>query len=312
MDGKQLSRQYKEHFGGFKQWEQLDHASEFVCYPKNIGPRLSMDETCLSQDEVYTIITNKDGKGRKGSLVAMIKGTSSDTVIRVLQACLRESQRRLVKEITVDLSPSMMLIARRSFPKATLINDRFHVQKLMNEAVDELRIKFRWEMMEQENDMIRLAKETGHKYTPERLRNGETKRQLLVRARKLLFKNRSKWTQSQKQRAEILFEYYPQLEYVYDLSMELTTIFNTVTQKGVALARFARWYDKVESLALRNFDTVIQTIQNHYQTISNYFENRATNASAESFNAKIKAFRSQFRGVADIPFFIFRLTKLFA
>lgn len=125
MDGKQLSRQYKEHFGGFKQWEQLDHAGEFVCYPKNIGPRLSMDETCLSQDEVYTIITNKDGKGRKGSLVAMIKGTNSDTVIRVLQACLRESQRRLVKEITVDLSPAMMLIARRSFPKATLINDRF-------------------------------------------------------------------------------------------------------------------------------------------------------------------------------------------
>ena len=134
----------------------------------------------------------------------------------------------------------------------------------------------------------------------------------MVRARKLLFKNRSKWTQSQKLRAEILFEYYPQLEYVYDLSMELTNIFNTVTQKGVALARFARWYDKVESLALKNFNTVIQTMQNHYQTISNYFENRATNASAESFNAKIKAFRSQFRGVADIPFFIFRLTKLFA
>lgn len=312
MDGKQLSRQYKEHFGGFKQWEQLDHAGEFVCHPKNVGPRLSMDETCLSRDEVYTIITNKDGKGRKGSLVAMIKGTNSDTVIRVLQACLTESQRRLVKEITVDLSPAMMLIARRSFPKATLINDRFHVQKLMNEAVDELRVKSRWEMMEQENDMMRLAKETGHKYTPEKLRNGDTRRQLLVRARKLLFKNRSKWTESQKFRAEILFEYYPQLKYAYDLSMELTAIFNTVTQKGVALAKFARWYDKVESLALKNFNTVIQTMQNHYQTISNYFENRATNASAESFNAKIKAFRSQFRGVADIPFFIFRLTKLFA
>ncbi|WP_417764995.1 transposase [Sphingobacterium composti] len=44
----------------------------------------------------------------------------------------------------------------------------------------------------------------------------------------------------------------------------------------------------------------------------NYFDNRSTNASAESFNAKIKAFRSQFRGVRDINFFLFRLTKLFA
>jgi transposase len=53
-------------------------------------------------------------------------------------------------------------------------------------------------------------------------------------------------------------------------------------------------------------------MQNNYATIVNYFDNRATNASAESFNAKIKAFRSQFRGVRDIPFFIYRLEKLYA
>ncbi|WP_443940020.1 transposase [Pedobacter sp. MW01-1-1] len=46
--------------------------------------------------------------------------------------------------------------------------------------------------------------------------------------------------------------------------------------------------------------------------ILNYFDNKSTNASAESFNAKIKAFRAQFRGVGDINFFLFRLTKLFA
>ncbi|MGL4332987.1 MAG: transposase, partial [Bacteroidales bacterium] len=42
------------------------------------------------------------------------------------------------------------------------------------------------------------------------------------------------------------------------------------------------------------------------------FEERLTNASAESFNAKIKALRSQFRGVSDIKFFMYRLTKLYA
>ena len=42
------------------------------------------------------------------------------------------------------------------------------------------------------------------------------------------------------------------------------------------------------------------------------FDNRSTNALAESFNAKVKAFRSQFRGVRDILFFIFRLAKIFA
>ncbi|HET6555944.1 MAG TPA: DDE transposase, partial [Prolixibacteraceae bacterium] len=35
-------------------------------------------------------------------------------------------------------------------------------------------------------------------------------------------------------------------------------------------------------------------------------------ASAESFNAKIKAFRASFRGVRNVSFFLFRLSKIYA
>jgi len=54
------------------------------------------------------------------------------------------------------------------------------------------------------------------------------------------------------------------------------------------------------------------TLDYHYDNILNYFNNRNTNASAESFNAKIKRFRAEFRGVRDLQFFLFRLTKIFA
>lgn len=50
--------------------------------------------------------------------------------------------------------------------------------------------------------------------------------------------------------------------------------------------------------------SLTNTMQNYYETILNYFVSRETNAFAESFNAKIKAFRAQFRGVGDIPFFM--------
>ena len=43
----------------------------------------------------------------------------------------------------------------------------------------------------------------------------------------------------------------------------------------------------------------------------NCFVNKATNAFAESFNAEIKAFRATLRGVADIKFFMFRLSKIY-
>ena len=66
VDGDLLERQYKEHLSGFRHWDQLDHAEDWILYPGNIGPRLSIDETSLSNGELYTILTNKSAKGKKG------------------------------------------------------------------------------------------------------------------------------------------------------------------------------------------------------------------------------------------------------
>ncbi|MCM0316988.1 transposase [Bacteroides fragilis] len=58
------------------------------------------------------------------------------------------------------------------------------------------------------------------------------------------------------------------------------------------------------------FGRVARSIQTRYLNIINFFERRATNAAAESFNAKTKAFRTQFRGIKDKAFFLYRLTIL--
>jgi len=270
-----------------------------------------MDETCLSNGDLYTIVTNKQAHGKQGSLVAMIKGTKSENVIHYLQK-LSRGRRLQVEEITVDLSPTMHLIAKRAFPNATIVSDRFHVKKLMNEAISDLRVDYRGKAIDLENAEMALAKEMKRKFIPHTFRNGDTRRQLLARSRHIVMKHFTKWTSSQQIRAEILFEQYPDIKEAYDLSMELTAIYNQKINKASAITKLARWYDKVERLDIKFFKTVVNTMQNNYATIVNYFENRSTNASAESFNAKIKAFRSQFRGVRDIPFFIFRLEKLFA
>jgi len=68
----------------------------------------------------------------------------------------------------------------------------------------------------------------------------------------------------------------------------------------------------VEEAGFKSFNTVSRTIQNQYTSILNFFENRSTNASAESFNTKIKAFRTQFRGVTNIEFFLFSLANIYA
>ena len=289
----------------------MDHAQEWILFEKNIGPNLSIDETALSQGELYTIVTNKAAKGKKGAIVAMIKGTQSETVRAILEK-IPLRKRNTVREITLDMAATMEKIARFSFPKATLVTDRFHVQKLVYDAVQEMRIKYRWEAIDQENKEIELGREVKQKYVAEVFSNGDTLKQLLARSRYLLFKPQSKWTQSQWRRGELLFERYPALEQAYLLSLQLGGIFHTCKDKGVAFTRLAQWYNRVENAGFQSFNIAARSIESHYLNILNYFDNRSTNASAESFNAKIKAFRASFRGVKNISFFLFRLSNIYA
>lgn len=292
IDGHQLERQYKEHLSDYREWEDEDgsHAEEYLVFPENVGPHLSIDETSLSDGELYTIVTNKDAHGRKGAIVAIVAGTKSETVYTALWKIDKELREK-VEEITLDLSSSMKTIAIMAFPKATKVIDRFHVQKLALDAVQELRIKFRWDAMDRENAMKREAKAKGEDFKPEIFSNGDTEKQLLIRSRYLLFKARKFWTESQQKRAQILFSRYPDLETAYKL---------------------AKWYNAVDESGFESFKTISETIQTSYERVLNFFENRSTNASAESFNAKIKAFRAQLRGIRDVKYFLFRLKNIYA
>lgn len=323
MNGQTLRKQYKDVISGYRKWEQLDHADEYLLFPDNIGPDLSLDETCLSNGEVYTLLTNKAAHGRKGTLVAMIRGVASDVASGVLRK-IPSAIRNAVRTVTTDLSSAMMLTVKRVFPGATLINDRFHVQQLMSEAIDQMRVRLRWQVLEEENKSLKEHRERrksaksrterealGH-WEPCRMANGETLPQVMARSRHVILKHESRWNEQQKRRAEVLFEHFPKLKEAYRLSMRLTELFNRKSTPAQARLNLARWYNELETFGENEFARVLETFENHNETIINYFERRLTNASAESFNAKIKAFRAQFRGVGDIRFFMFRLATQYA
>lgn len=311
VDGKQLQQQYKHHLSDFHQWGQKAHAAEWMLFEQNTGSYLSIDETAFSSGELYTIVTNKEAKGRKGSIVAMIKGTQAERLTEVLQK-IPEVLRKQVKEVTIDMAASLNLAIKRCFPQASRVIDRFHVQQLAFEAVQETRIKYRWEALERENEAAEQARKQKVEYLPEILSNGDTEKQLLARSRYLLFKHNRLWTPEQRQRAGLLFTRYPDIHKAYQLSLRLGEIYRLSTSKEQAFKKLALWYNDVDDAKMPFFKTLAKTIQTHYLPILNFFNNRATNAAAESFNAKIKSFRNTLRGVRDIEFFLYRIYKLYA
>lgn len=233
IDGNYFGRQYKDCLSDYKDWDQKEHAKEWLLFPKNIGTKLSLDETSLSNGELYTILTNKAANGKRGAIVAMIAGTRSDELIKVLNQ-IPKDLRQTVEEITLDMSGSMGLVVDKCFPKTTKVIDRFHVQKLAYDALQEMRIAHRWDAINEETNAIENAKSDNEKYIPEILENGDTLKQLLARSRYLLFKSQEKWTEKQQQRANILFEKYPDIKKAYILTHRLRMIFSQTKTKGVA------------------------------------------------------------------------------
>lgn len=284
----------------------------YVCFPENCGPNLSIDETALSKDELFTIVTNKDAHGGRGTLVAMLYGTKVSDIVAVLEEAIPAWRRLKVKEVTCDLSSAMMESVRVSFPRAIITNDRFHVQQLFNEAMDDLRIDIRHQVRKDEATVQEMCREQGVEYVPIKARNGETWPQILVRTKRALMVSKDKWSILHRQRMEILFENYPEIEHAYNVMQRLREIFNEKVDYLKGGEMLMKWFKDVETLGREHFNTVVRTFKNNYKTIVNYFRSRATNASAESFNAKIKMFRTQLRGVSDPLFFIFRLCKIFA
>lgn len=244
-------------------------------------------------------------------MVAVVAGTKAEDVIAVLQR-IDEERRNAVEEVTLDLSDSMRKISRTAFPKASRVIDRFHIQKLACDAVQELRVKHRWEAIQQANNEMEEARQKGKEYNPYRFPNGDTRKELLIRSRYLLFKSADKWTDRQKQRAAILFEEYPDIQTAYGLCHSLRMIFTKNTIRNAARLSMARWYNKVEKAGFHSFNIIAATFYEHYEEILNFYNNRSSNALAESFNAKVKLFRANLRGVADKKFFLFRIAKLYA
>lgn len=305
-----FQRNYKEHLSDFREWEQ-GLITDMLVYPKNFGPRMSIDETSLQNGELYTIVTNKDAKGKKGVLAALIKGTKASVVAEALRT-VPVGIRMKAEEVTLDLANNMDWICRECFPNAILTADRFHFQKIVTEGVQDIRTKLRREALDEENAMIMRYKELGIEYKPFVFANGDTKKQLLARGRYLLFKPSGKWTVSQAERAKILFVNFPEIKKAYELTMYFRGIFEKIDPREKGKEKLDKWYEKISQSSIPELISAANTIKANEGKILNYFYTRSTNASAESFNAKLKGFRSLLRGVSDINFFLFRVEKLFA
>ncbi len=269
---------------------------------------MAIDETGLVNGELYTIVLNKDARGRKGSIAAMIKGTRGKNIADAIVKEVPFLTRMKIKEITLDLANNMDWIVRQIAPNSIRTYDRFHVQQVVSDAVQTIRVRYRWEAIDQENEAVAKAKELGIKYATKIFSNGDTRKQLLARSRHFLFKSQDKWTDTQKTRAKILFAEYPLLAEAYRFYISFRNCYTYNNENN----NFINWIKTAYKSGIKEIISAAKTIERHITGIENYFINGASNAAIEGFNAKLKSFRQRVRGVKDKDFFFYRIFQYFA
>jgi transposase len=294
--------------------------------PENFGKNMALDDKNVG-GEGCTVLSNKD----TGKIAVLAQTTKASELTEILQK-VSVKIRYGVETISKDLAENYDWIARTLFLKAIRIDDKFHVLKLGFEALQDVRVRYRQEVLtkerkkreekktqereqkaECERKHKKYIKPKKSKSPPKIYENGDTLKELLARGRYLLFQFEKDWSESQKERAAILFREFPEIRKAYRLMCHFRHFYQVkVGDTMKAKTKLKEWYAEVSKEEIEEMMNFASTVAAHEGTILNYFETGQTNAFAESLNSQIQRFVQSNSGTNDRDFFYFRLKGYFS
>jgi transposase len=283
---------------------------------------MAVDEKYIN-GEFYTLLTN----GKTGKIALMACTTKN----ALLSQVMRKFKDNLfnVKVLTRDLASNYDWFGRENFMNAAQVADKFHVLKHAFESLQDIRIYYRQKLLTQRREAYeafkvekKISPKLTFEYTEVKLSNKETHSQLLARSQYLLYKKSGDWSDSQAQRAALLFKHYPDIGIAYDLICQFRAWYSAenivrddfdIRSKIIALknvdARLDRWMANVIAADVTEILNFKSLVERNRGCILNYFYTGATNAIAEANNNIIQHFITNNRGAKNLDFFYFRLSQ---
>ncbi|TXK98379.1 ISL3 family transposase [Methylococcaceae bacterium HT1] len=233
--------------------------------------QLGIDETSSKKGHKYVTL----GVDLEESRVIFVTEGKGKATLHNLQEHLENKgvEKEQIEQISMDLSPSFIAGAAEAFPSAEITFDRFHVVKLLNEAMNQVRISER-----KEHDALK-----GHKYT--------------------FLRNRENLTNKQEVSLAEMIDLYPTLGQAYRLK-ELFNDLWSMPDKVSAEAFLKQWCEEVEKSKISAFMKFVKTVRSHWSGIIHFVETKITNGILEGINSKVQLAKRRARGYRNINNFI--------
>ena len=240
---------------------------------------LSIDELYLGrQKKFYTLVIDLES----GRIVWVAKGRGKEA-LRKFWRSLRLSKAR-IEAVAMDMSAAYWAAVRENLPEAAVVFDRFHITKLVNEKLDELRRA----LLREATDLMK---------------------QTVKGVRWLLLMRRDHLNEQQLPRLEAALKHNEPLCLGYLLKEALGLLWEQPTRAQMK-AFLAEWCQWASTTGIPLFQSLAKTLTVHASGILSWWEHRINNGRMEGINNKVRTLLRQAYGYRDERFFILRLLGL--
>ncbi|MEL6593978.1 MAG: ISL3 family transposase [Bacteroidota bacterium] len=243
--------------------------------------QVGLDETSVQKGHKYVTVLSDPVEKRVVGLSVGKDTKAAHTAIEQMKS--RGADPSKVNLASIDLSKAYIRACKDYLPKAKIVFDRFHLQKLLNQAVDQVR------------------------------REDQKHNQALKRSRYLWLRNGEDLHEEKRKTLLYLQQLCPRIGQAYRLKEQFREIWNGTTAQQ-AISQLIVWIKLAQQSLISPIQSFVKTLQNHWYGITTYFQTRQTNAYAERVNLTIQEIKRTARGFRNMDNFFcliyFRLGKL--
>ena len=244
--------------------------------------RIAIDEIAVAKGHRYlTVVMDLDN----GAVVFVGDGKGADA-LKPFWKRLRPSKAK-IEAVAMDMSAAFRLAVSTHLPNAKIVFDHFHVVKLFNEKLSELR-----------RAVYREATEVMHK-------------QVLKGTRWLLLKNAENLdaTKDEKKRLEEALALNKPLAPAYYMKEDLRRFWEQPGKRFATLF-LDGWIGRAEASGIKILQQMGRTLAAHRSGLLTYYDAMITSGPMEGTNNKIKTMKRQAYGFRDQEFFKLKILAI--
>jgi transposase len=240
---------------------------------------IGVDEVAYEKGHKYLTVVRDVQKG----IVIWVGTGRKELTMDLFYASLGREKTKGIKAVVMDMWDPY-IASTRKWTDAEIVFDKFHLAKKANECLDTIRRK---EFKQADHD-TRI--------------DFKNKRFLILSREKNLPVDKKETLDQLLRQNQILYKAYLLKEQLLDIMDEKNV--------ETAMDRLGTWKQNVQESTLKEFQSLIKTMDHYLYGIQNYFKHRITNAGSEGFNNKINLVKRRAYGFRDIEYFMLKILKI--